>query len=810
MTVAPMPFRPAEWKARIEESRRRLAAGGDPGEYSRTLDELIGELGRAAGWEGRGRALVALGGYGRRELAPRSDVDLLFLARKRGAGGDVDRVLYPLWDLGLEVGHAVRTPRDCAELADDLTVATSLLDSRPLLGDGELVDEARRRAGIAPGGSRRTRRWAAELIRDVAARRARFGEVSHLLEPHLKEGRGGLRDFQACRWLLACLGTDPGRWLDEHPARESVGKAVAFVARARSALHGVAGRKTDHLTFEYHQDVAGRVSPSEPLDVFFQDLHRAGHAISTLWEDCERHAARRGRPGRGLRWGREAAAEGLSVRLIGWARAGGGLPSDVEADLRGASGEVPAADLLRASKEILRSRLPWAPLLRELHRLGRLGAVVPEVEALTHHVQYDARHAFTTGVHCIETLGILEDLWLGGLERDEPHLTRIAGAMLQPVAARVAALCHDLGKAATGNDHAEAGADVVRRVAARLELCAEEAEEAVRLVRVHGRFPAVAFGRDLEDPASWEGLRALAPNPATLDAVVALVYADLRATNPGCWSGVWSEWKRDLLLTAHARAFQDDRDHPGREERLREALRSEASRVGLAAPDALWHRIPPREAAQVPPDLLARLLSLSVQLEDESARWHVAARERTVEVLGAVRPAPGLYSRLFGALASAGLDVLSFQAHTWSDGVVHLWARARGGESLPSAEDLLRRLGRPGGRGTGTRGALPNPRREATPVAVRVHLLEDAGPFHSVLELQCRDRPGLLSELAAAFEELRVTLEYALVTTDGPAARDVFHVKDIFGGRIDREQKRRALLERVTEIARGPAAIGRS
>ncbi len=814
MTGQTGPAREADWKARLDGSRRRLAAGGDPGEYVGVVDDLVRGLARSAGWDAGGRALVALGGYGRRELAPRSDVDLLFLTERSGTGVDVERVLYPLWDLGFDVGHAVRTPRDCGTLADDLTVATALLDARTLIGDEVVLQEAKRKAGIVPGGSRRMRRWAAEVIQDVETRRARFGELSHLLEPHLKEGRGGLRDFHACRWVLACLGEEPAEWLGRHADRESVDRGVAFVSRARNALHGAAGRKTDHLTFEYHKEVSGCMAPGKPTDFFFQELHRAGHAISSLWDDCERHATLRPAKGRGFPWRKRPRGGDLGEQVLEWARTGGRIPGDLERALRATPSAALAADLVGASKEILRSRLPWAPLLRELHRLGRLGAVAPEVESLTHHVEYDARHAFTTGVHCIEALATLEDLWLGVLERDEPHLTRIAAAMLRPAAARVAALCHDLGKAAPGREHADAGADAVRCLASRMDLSAEETEEAVRLVGGHGKFPALVFSRDLEDPSSWADLRALAPDPSTLDTLVSLVYADLRATNPGTWSGVWSEWKRDLLLTAHSRASEGAPARADRDARTRDAFRAEAARLGLDDVDAVWPRIPLREAAQVPADHLARLISLSGQLGDASERWHIATLGPAVEVLGAVRAAPGLYSRLFGALASAGLDVLSFQAHTWSDGVVHLWARTRGEDPLPSVPDLLGRLeswGRRGHRTGASRPVLANPRREATPVAVRVSLSEEANPFHSVLEFRCRDRPGLLAEVVRALEELGITLEYALVTTDGPAARDVFHVKDIFGGRIDREQKRRALLGRITEIAGGPAAgAGRS
>jgi [protein-PII] uridylyltransferase len=799
------------WKARIECARTTLGnPEGDPGDLAGVLDALLQELGREAGWDGFGRALVALGGYGRAEMAPHSDVDLLFLIRRDSDAGEVDRVLYPLWDLGLDVGHALRTPADCAKMAaDDLTAATALLDARHLLGDRGLFEKARKKVGLRVGGSRETRRWVPKIIADVAERRRRFGEVSHLLEPHIKEGSGGMRDLQASRWVLDCLGLDPVQDLAPEGGTAAFGQALQFLGHCRGALHAVAGRKTDHLTFEFHREVAARVLPGQALDQFFEQLHRASHRVVATWDHVAARAQQELLPRRKRRPLHPPARdpESGAYELVGGCRDGGEFPEELRFAFDTEGDERLGSAVTTAAARLLRARIPLAPLLHQLHSLGRLGLFARELEAVAHQVHYDARHAFTTGVHCIEALGAFERLWLGELEREEPHLTRIASAVLHPAAARLAAVCHDLGKLGGTDGHEARGAAVSRDLARRLGFPVAEAEEAARLARQHHAIAQIAFGEDLEDPASWARARAAAGGDAGVDTLVALAFADLLATNPGHWAGVWSDWKRDLLLCLHARSRGVD-GSPARISRLRDAVGKAAADQGLGEVTAGWERLPLREAEQVPPDLLARLLHLGGSLGTQPALWHVEPRgPGLVEVTGAVAPLPRVLGATTMALADAGLDVLSFQVHTWADGTTHLWFRLAPPSGGVSAEDLARRLtdALTGGRGAAPGPdpvRLPNRRDEAVPVQTRVQLGEGGNPFHSVLELRCRDRKGLIRDLSRLFDHLGLTVEYALVTTHGPMAQDVFHLKDIFGGRVDGEAKRQALLNGVDEVVR--------
>ncbi len=791
---------PSAWKDRLDAARD-AAGRGDPAGYLQTVDELVQALSREAGWDAPGRAVVAQGGYGRRELAPRSDVDLLFLvASPRDAPGP-EEILYPLWDLGFEVGHALRTPRDCRDLArSDLTAATALLDARVLAGQEDLLATTLARCEIRTGGSRRMRRWVEPIVSDVETRRGRFGEVSHLLEPHLKEGRGGLRDFHACRWVVRCVGQDPSEALERLHGGAAGKAGAAFIGRVRAALHGAAGRKTDHLTFEFHGEVAERLSMD--VEDLFARLHRAGHAVASLWEAVASELS--ARPRRIAPWTRKPGPRlSLPEAVTAWAATGGPLPADLRNALAGAGEDQRRAALQEALRRLWSARTPVAPVLRALHGLGFLGDVAPEVEAVAHRVPYDARHAYTVGVHCIETLAAAEDLWRGAGETDEPHLSRIASRVTRPAALRVAALAHDLGKARQGADHAAAGQAIAAALARRLGLDEADTEHAAWLVARHHLLTEVAFGRDLEDPRTTEAVRAETGSTERLDALTVLSYADLVATRPGPGPRSWTDWSRALLLTVHARCFDGDaRPAFDRAERWRAV----AAVLGEGAPNDLARAVPDPELRQVPPDLLAALIRLAGGMGEAPARWAVLpGPDGPVEILGACHATPRLLSAAAGALASLGFDIRSFQAHTWPDGIVHLWFRAEGPEPRPPRDRIVDALDQAitGRRPPRVPGGLADPRQEAMPVETVLDL-RAGSPFHSELEIRCRDRRGLLAQLTRTFDDLGLTVSYALVTTHGPVARDMFHLKDIFGGRVESEGKQKALLGAVRAIIEPP------
>jgi len=787
----------SEWKDRLTEARHRLASGGaSPGEFTRLVDELVVDLARASGWAGPGRAVVALGGYGRREMAPRSDVDLLFLAARTGSAPEVEPVLYPLWDLGLEVGHALRTPSHCREVArQDLTAATALLDARLLLGDPDLFERALRRAGVQPRPSRRTRAWARAILENVETRRERFGEVSHLLEPHVKEGWGGLRDLQAARWVLACLGLDPHQEIARLPRGPQALEGARLLERVRAALHGAAGRKTDHLTFEHHEAVARIVVPGERPEELFARLHRAARDIAALWQavaDGFPHPPRI-----------VTAAEGFDTpdravsALLGPCCSDGTPRPAVMARLAGSPSPLRRAALQEALARRIRRRAATYPLLGALLDHGLLGDIDPLLGEAAHAVPYDARHAFTVGAHGVECLAAFERLWLGALEDQEPWLTRVAGGLPTPWVLRVAALTHDLGKCISAGDHGRSGAPHAERIGRALGLSAEEAREAARLVEHHHAVPLLAFRGDPDDPRTAREAWDIAGTPERLDALVVLAYADLASTHPGPHHPTWTAWPRNLLLALHSRA-RAARTAPSVPP---EALRERASRAcGGAAERSLMAEVPTAELLQVPPDLLATLVRTTARLGEAPCRWEtVATPFGPVEILGVIStPPPWALSAASAALTRLGFDIRMFQVHAWPRGLLHLWFRCHPPDHPPGRERLRQILGEAlaAGRPRPRQPGLVDRRVAAMPVPTRV-ALTPGSPVHSIIEVTCRDRPGLLAALTAALDELGLTVIHAMVTTQGPQARDVFHVRDLLGGRIEGEDKRKRILARL-------------
>lgn len=793
----------SKWKSRLMEARLASARGnGENNSLTALIDELLIHLGKASGWDRPGCALVALGGYGRGRLAPWSDVDLLFLTAKRSRDVDVDSVLYPLWDLDLEVGHALRTPKDCGIIAaEDLTAATAIMDSRLIIGDGELFSAARKKAGTLKPGGRAARRWIEQIGENVQNRHERFGSICSLLEPHLKEGKGGLRDLQACRWVFACQGESAEDFFRERSCAKELAEAEGFIFRARNALHVAAGRKTDHLTFEYHDETASAVMPDEPIGKFFESLHRASHKIASVWKDVAEIAKF---PKNRSVFGESPSPvkldeESISGGLLKCCNMGAVFPTWLSKWIREAAPDCASRVVLSCAGRAFASNAPLHPFLLELHRLDKLSLFSPDLAAVVHQVNYDARHAFTTGIHCMEALKTVEELLLGFHGGEESYLTGLAASLPRPGAVRLSALCHDLGKINGVAGHAEASGPMVLKLARDLGFDVMAAEFAVHLVSSHHLITGIAFGDDLENPDSWQKAMDGAKTIEALDALAVLSHADLKSVNPLEWTGVWTSWKRDLLVCLHSRARA-----------MAEGMNScetQSRKSSSATPDVeisqdFYEQMPVREADHVPPKLLAKLLELHKKMNDVPAAWHLDARSKGItEILGVIHSMPKVLSSITGFLAQRGFNILSVQLHSWPDGILHVWMRAAHPREGSADSDLTEGLTRSVTGEIDTRpmagNALPNARNDALPVQTRVRFLPSESPFYTSLEVRCRDRSGLLRDLTCVFEELAVTVEHALVTTHGPMAQDVFQLKDIFGRKIDSAAKKRAILQRV-------------
>ena len=571
------------------ESVRSHAAFMD--DLLRGLYETAAAEVRAAGHPPTRLVLVALGGYGRGELHPSSDLDLMLIH-----GGEVtpyvqrmaQEILYTLWDLGLRVGHACRSLDDCLALArTDLASRTSMQAARVLAGDNRLfraLQQTLRREVYR----RDYPEFLAQMLAERDERYRRHGGSVYLQEPNVKESAGGLRDVHTAIWLASArFGARTLRELEDKghltaKERTATDAALTFLWRVRNELHFLAGTKQDVLERRLQAPVAKSLGYADDevrlgVETFMRDYYRHArtiHRISArLIARCQEGLARHGTVGR--RGRRAALADGLVVydgRLhlaepgalqvdparilrVFWHAQQLGCELDVELERALEEAAPTLADQAwRASpalKElflsILRSWGRVAITLRRMHDTGVLGAYLPEFGALDCLVQYDHYHRFSVDQHSLLAVEVLEGLGPGqGPETDE--LAQILAEVERPELLMLGILLHDIGKA-LGHGHAAKGVPLIKAVMRRLNLDADDAAAVEFLVEHHLIFSHTAERRDIDDPKTAERLAAVARFPAWLTMLYLLTCADIRAVAPG----VWNAWRGALLRALYAR-----------------------------------------------------------------------------------------------------------------------------------------------------------------------------------------------------------------------------------------------------------------
>ncbi|HSE96579.1 MAG TPA: [protein-PII] uridylyltransferase [Methylomirabilota bacterium] len=817
--------------------------------HAALMDELLRWLYQAAAAEIRvaGHAptplvLVALGGYGRGELHPSSDLDLMLIH-----GGEVtpfvqrmaQEVLYTLWDLGLRVGHACRSLADCLALArTDLPSRTSMQAARVLAGDRRLFATLQRTL-------RREvyrRDYPDFLQKTLAERDERYrkhGATAYVQEPNVKESAGGLRDVHTAMWLTASrFGTRTLQELEDKglltpKERAAMDAALTFLWRVRTELHFLAGTKQDVLERGLQGPVAKSLGYQDDevrlgVERFMRDyyLHaRTIHRTSArLIARCQEGLQRRGTVGRRVR--RAALADDLVVydgRLhlaepgalrkdparilrVFWHAQQLGCALDV--DLERALEE--AAPLLeeeawRASPElrhlflsILRSWGRVATTLRQMHDTGVLGAYLPEFGALTCLVQYEHYHRFSVDQHSLLAVEVLEGLGPGrGPESDE--LAQVIAELERPELLMLGILLHDIGKA-LGHGHATKGVPLIRAVTRRLNLDPDDAAAVEFLVEHHLVFSHMAERRDLDDPKTVERLAEITRYPAWLTMLYVLTCADIRAVGPG----VWNAWRGALLRELYVRTRT----------RLAGRFPKPPRRAAVA------HRIVQALADQTyAPAAEAHLAAMSDRYVRATSPQRMAAHLRLIERLGSDDPAavevfpfpdlgasdlvvvtrdvPGLFALIAGTLAAHGVNILSAQIETRADGIAvdTFHVNEPGGEAILDesrweavTSDLRRAL-----FGTATVDTLFAERRrgrrasppEASSGPARVVLDNSLSDTHTVVEVKAPDRVGLLYLITQTLAREGLDIATAKIATDLDQALDTFYVTDGHGRRIE-------------------------
>ena len=732
--------------------------------YSVRMDAWLAELFAEAAGSGdaptgtspevRGAALVAVGGFGRQELSPQSDVDVVLLhAPKVDVDELAERLWYPIWDEGLKLGNAVRTVKESLSLAaEDLDTATSLLSARHLAGDPALTAELAERSAAL--WQKRAKRWLGELDRSVRSRHAQAGEVAFLLEPDLKDGRGGLRDVHAIRWAEQARSVMlPG---DD----QALAEAYEVLLAARVELHRRTGRPGDRLALQ-EQDAVAEALGYDDVDDMMRRISSAARTIAWRSDEVwDRVASSLEGPRIGLMSRDKELAPGVVLRE-GQIH----LTADADPDadplvvLRVAvaaarqQARIDRPTLERLSEVSPGLPFPWSSEARSLFAdllLAGPGAIaviealdqrdlwvrlLPEWEPVRFKPQRNAYHTFTVDRHLCEAAANAAGLV------DRVH---------RPDLLVVGTLLHDIGKGYPG-DHTEVGIEVVGRIGERMGYAPDDIVVLQDLVRHHLLLPDVATRRDLDDDATIHLVADAAGSLGTLELLDALTEADSRATGPAAWGS----WKAGLVADLVERAKHV---------------------LGGGAVEEVT-------SSELPTDEQRALMA--------ERRVVVQPGVDSVTVIAPDRP--GLFSRVAGALALNGLDVLAADAHSSDDGMAIEVLRVESsvGPTIPwdrvtaQLEDALRgRLAitaRLAERARVYERALPEvPGFGETTVKVD----NEGSAAATVVEVLAEDRIGVLFRITQAIAELDLDIRSAKVQTLGHQVVDSFYVVDAEGRKV--------------------------
>ncbi|MFN8104696.1 MAG: ACT domain-containing protein [Acidimicrobiia bacterium] len=734
-----------------------------------------------------GVALCAVGSYGRRELTPHSDVDILLLhgLRANTAIEDVTRsVLYPLWDLGLELGYAVRTVKECVQAGrGDPVIATTLYDTRLVAGDASLPADL-----SAELDRRRSRRRGAlerALMQGLAERHARYGDCGSAAEPHVKEGRGGLRDLQTLRWLEAQVDLE---------------EELDLLLALRSAIHELAGKRDDRLLRERIEGVAGALgcTGDDPRDTLMREIYVACRGIGGR---LGRHALavlappRKIRPPAGFeiigdhleRTGRAAPAADPAAALSAARLASVVAPGPLTMMWAGTGGAAGNVAWTTAARHELTAFLRDAP--REgwefLDVTGLWTRYLPELARTRAKAQHNPLHEMAVDAHGWRALECAR-----AMEHDpDPLVAGVYAELERPDLLHMAALLHDIGKGSLG-DHSRSGVVLVRRLCERIGFGADVEEVLAFLVSGHLLMSAFATSRDLNDESLVLALAARIGHPQRLRLLYLLSIADARATGPNAWS----PWKAELLAELYLKlaGFVDVGDLVGREVENTLSRKRAAALVAAAGDDTAK-----RAAAEMRLDGLGRryLLAQPVErialhvrmLDGLEAGGRLGVIEPEGETVSVVtRDRPGLLAILAGVLAVNGISVRTADVYTSGDGTaLDVMAVADSHDDAVSdvkwvrvAADLEAALAGElefEGRLADRSGRYDRETGGDSDVVVEVD--DHASDWYSVVEVHAPDRVGLLSDLAAVLTDEGLDVHFAKVATEGRTAHDSFSVR---------------------------------
>ena len=836
--------------------RHRSGAGGLEivSAWSTVMDHLIrhlyssisSECGNGIPEVNRSFALVAQGGYGRGELNPHSDVDLLFLYPRRISPfvqAVTEKLQHTLWDAGIELGHATRSLADCIRLAEsDMRVRTSLLDARFLCGDFALFQEFEKKVEprlVKVG----IQRFIREKLEESRARHAQYGGSVYLLEPEVKEGEGGLRDIQTARWIarakLKAKDLDSLALSGVVAAGDiaNLKESQDFLLRVRNELHLATGRHQDQLTFEQQEKVSSALgfAGEEALrgvEVFMRSYYLHAAQINRLSSLIIHRVTECDKPrfgaayvfGRTLREGIRLSKGHLNITKPEVLRSS---PENLlrifddaqkyQCQLSHETRELLRQNIDLIDEEFRRSSDANAPFfsilkwkesvyetLAEMHRSGVLGAFIPEFGRLLCMVLHDAYHIYTVDQHSLHLVKEIERLRAGEYAEDLPLLTQLAREAEKIELLYLGMMFHDIGKG-FGGGHSEIGARMVRPIARRMRLNADDGALVEFLVRHHLLMTNTAFRRDLEDQKTIFDFAKIIGNVNNLKMLYLLTFADVKAVGPE----VWNPWKASLLGELYVKTLNLlEEAEKGEFQRpdVRAALRRVQTRVRRELTkdysdekiDNFLETMPERYFLSTPEDDMRAHFELMEQFRGKKAEIsvsHFPERDCTSVVI-CCQDRPGLFASITGVLAALQFDILNARIFTATDGrILDVFRISHHGRpEVVMAEQKWAKFqlvldGVLDGKIDVVNlvdSSKPSPfsNKRAPKVSTVVNIDNDASDDFTIVEIFTEDRRGVLFTITHGLHRLGLLIHVAKISTNVDQVADVFYVTDQAGAKI--------------------------
>lgn len=799
-------------------------------------------------------SIVAIGGYGRGELNPFSDIDILFLYPSTITPyfkALTEGILYYLWDLGLTVGFSTRTISDCVKIAKtDLTARTALMDTRLIAGDEALyveMEEVLLKDVVSKGVDSFIR----EKLLESEERHKRYGSSVYILEPNIKEGEGGLRDIHTALWISKARFKAGGfrdllkKGIITPRELRFFERSLEFLFRVRNELHYLSGRKNDQMTFDYQEKIARFMGFKDTLHhLAVEGFMRGYYIYAKNISQFSQLLIKRASAGPGFRERlltkvvqrdigdgfkvfhnritvtSSSAFEDHPFRMMKGFELSRkhGLPfNDFTEDLIRKNLRL-VGDHFRSSKEvndsflaILKGDKDVYETLKAMHDLRFLGKFIPEFGKTFCRVQHDVYHVYTLDAHSLFTVAELRGLLEGRYAREFPFLTEIAKEVENPHILVLAGLFHDSGKG-FGKDHAERGAELAKVAADRMCLTKDEAELLEFLVRKHLLMAHISQRRDTSDEKLILDFCREVGDMERLRMLYLLTFADMRAVGPD----VWSPWKGALLeelytMGTHVfdRKLSTEKisERVGRRlKEVRDMLEDEVEEPYLID---FFKTLPSRYFSANKAEEIARHVRMLNRLKDRLILIDVG-RGREVgfhTVTICTLDMPGLFSKITGVMAASGLNIVDAQLYTRKDGTVldiltvnDPFARfAEDGKRWGVFEEEMTSVieGRVSVDAILARKTAPpaikGKARPKHPAVVEIdNLISDT---HTVIDIFANDRIGLLYTIASTLAGLGLYIDVAKISTRGDQAADVFYVKDIFGHKVTDEVR----LERIKD-----------